>query len=428
MVELAVAAGIITLSLLALAYTAGIAFQDIALSRQRQSANSLANEAIEQARGLPFDDLAKGLASWDLSGDPNIVTCGVSKCFDGERIPTSGYPVDEVLPPLVPHVHTATVGPTTYTVAVYVTHFENVLDSRTFRLNAVVTWAGTVRQGASTRVQTQTVAFSPEGCVDPSKHPFAAPCQPFVYANAASDEGEVVITGSIDELDLERATIFLPGQTSSMQVEQISAAQGTVETSGAALKVIGQSEQLVGHSQASSGADNDPSQPQSDYSTASTGVVAGGSLVEADDENRLSLFAQGGDAGQTTSTTSATLNPPNFCPDWMGVNQNDALPCGNSNGAAAGEMWATLQLEEDDDEFGEATLVYFEPASTGGVAYTNRALLPEDATCVAAVGHPPVHRRPVSRRPLRRAGSVPHAHRMAGIPRIPHRVPGRGVG
>src|SRR5688572_24873698 len=49
-VELMVAQGIILVSLLSLAYTATVGFQDIALARQREGANALANRVIEQVR------------------------------------------------------------------------------------------------------------------------------------------------------------------------------------------------------------------------------------------------------------------------------------------------------------------------------------------------------------------------------------------
>src|SRR5919204_5702606 len=94
LVELMVAIGVILVSLIALAYTAGLAFTDEALARQRQSATGLASQAVEQARALPFDTLAKGLSSnaasdATVSTDTAITTCGTDKCYNGEPIPTA---------------------------------------------------------------------------------------------------------------------------------------------------------------------------------------------------------------------------------------------------------------------------------------------------------------------------------------------------
>src|SRR5204863_9211335 len=75
LIELVIAATIILTAVLALAYTATLGFSGIALSRQRDGANGLANKMMEQIRGLPFDTIRKGLSSTDLAGDSSIVAC-----------------------------------------------------------------------------------------------------------------------------------------------------------------------------------------------------------------------------------------------------------------------------------------------------------------------------------------------------------------
>src|SRR5438067_11062830 len=93
LIELMVAIGVILVSLLALAYTAGLAFTDEALARQRQSATGLASQAIEQVRALPFDTMAKGLSSnaatdATVTTDTATTTCGTDKSYQGEPLPT----------------------------------------------------------------------------------------------------------------------------------------------------------------------------------------------------------------------------------------------------------------------------------------------------------------------------------------------------
>src|SRR5215831_2259712 len=135
LIELMIAMTLVLVSLLAIAYTVLSGFQDIALARQRQSATGLANQVIEQARALPLDTVVRGLSNTDLasSGDPYIkkgVCAGATEyCLqvDGlnEEIPRGDNPN---VVPLVPHTQPATstkIGPTQYTVRVYVSYYQN---------------------------------------------------------------------------------------------------------------------------------------------------------------------------------------------------------------------------------------------------------------------------------------------------------------
>src|SRR5918999_3948316 len=129
LVETVFAMGVMFMALLLLASTAIVGFAGSGLGRQRQTANSLANQVVEQARGLPYETLGLGLSSSDLGSDANIVDCSGTYKFNtcsGEVIVHSpGLPTT---PPLVPHV--ATVGPptqpSTYTTKTYVTQASGV--------------------------------------------------------------------------------------------------------------------------------------------------------------------------------------------------------------------------------------------------------------------------------------------------------------
>ncbi len=219
MIELIIAMGVILTAVLAMAYTATIGFSDIALARQRQGANGLADQAMEQIRGLPFDAIKKGLATWDVGTDPNIVTCGTLKCYKplNETIPTSGYPVPPNNPkitPLVPHVKTIKVGSTTYTVSAYVTYYKNdTTQFSTYRAIVTVTWTNTSRHGVSSRVENQSILYSGNGCLSTATHPCAAPCQPFFYGTAASATGHVDVTGNLPSADFSRGVSQTPPST-----------------------------------------------------------------------------------------------------------------------------------------------------------------------------------------------------------------------
>jgi prepilin-type N-terminal cleavage/methylation domain-containing protein len=369
LIELMVAVGVMLVALLALAYTATIGFRDIALARQRQSASGLANQTIEQMRALPFDVLKKGLANVDLNGggDPNITACGANYCYGGEAIPRGANPN---VVPLVPHTQTIPVGPTVYTVRAYVTHYNNITTNNTYRLTVVVTWPNPARRGVSSRVQTQTIAYSGTGCLSTLNHPFAAPCQPFFYANGVADAGVFRITGSLSGVNLSEATLTMPEWSSNMQIEQISAVQGIATSSSGSITVAGNPATTSGGQRATSGADNDPAQPGNDYQK--TTVVGSASPITVNggpgQVNSLTVTPSSGDPGATVSTTDASLTQ--ICP-LVGVGEIDLQPCGSSTEQQVSAMTAAIGLKKKFD-LGTGTL--FSIAASPGVSssYSNR--------------------------------------------------------
>jgi prepilin-type N-terminal cleavage/methylation domain-containing protein len=377
LIELMVAIGIILVALLAMAYVATIGFSDIALARQRQSANGLANETIEQVRALPFDTLKAGLANSDIGADANITvnTCGIPPptlyCYGGERIPTGNNPG---VVPLVPHQRSTVVGPTTYTVSTYVTYFNNDVTSNAFRITVLVNWTNPARRGVSTQVQTQTVAFSGEGCLSEATHPFAGPCQPFFYGNASAAQGRVEVTGEIADIEFESAKVLTTSESSNLQVEQISSTQGIAQASGATMKVLNQAEEISGTELETSGAENDPSAPGLDYESIAL-LGSGGSLqaVDGNGRNSITVANSAGDTGSSTSTTSASIvNPIYPCP-LTGLSENDYQPCGSSKSNQLGTMFTDLVLRKNTD-LGTARLMEILAPPAQGSSFTHRQL------------------------------------------------------
>jgi prepilin-type N-terminal cleavage/methylation domain-containing protein len=396
LVELMVAIGVILVSLLALAYTAGLAFTDEALARQRQSATGLASQAIEQARALPFDTLAKGLSSnpasdGTISTDPAITTCGTDKCYNGEPIPQSNYSAGTVIKPLVPHTQTFTVGPTAYTVKTYVTFYQGNKTSNTFRVTAVVTWTATERATASHTTQIQSVFYSPTGCLSTATHPFSAPCQPFLYGTAASDSGHVDITGSIQTVaNFDRATVWLPADDSDQQIEQTASVHGFAYTGGVSIVYPGNPEVFQGKNQQTSGADNDPASPNNDYSAPAPYTQGSPpAIVNSGALGSLTLNASAGDTTSTVSTTSA--GAAHTCLNSAGLNQTDGQPCGNGTQQQRGTLSAAFDVVAGVSDLGPATLVQIGPAGTPGYAYTNRDIAPQPTSCTTTTKDGCVH-------------------------------------
>src|SRR5206468_1636258 len=81
--------------------------------------------------------------------------------------------------PLYPHNTTMTVRSQVFTVATYVTYYNNSTTSRAFRITANVSWSSGLRgSGVVRSVQTQTVIYSSSGtgsgsgCGSTANHPF----------------------------------------------------------------------------------------------------------------------------------------------------------------------------------------------------------------------------------------------------------------
>ncbi len=395
-VEMVVAATVLLTSMLSLAYTATLGFTDTALARQRQSASGLANQAIEQIRALPFDTLTKGLSSNDptIGADTSITTCGSARCYGGEQIPMSGYAAGTTLSPLVPHLRTVTVGPTVFTVSAYVTYFQNATTISTYRATAVVSWAGGDRPGAAHRVTLQTIVYSPSGCLSTATHPYAAPCQPFLYAAATSGQGSVGITGTIDGVTFDRASVWLAGGNVNQQIEQTSSQQGHAWTGGVSLDPAGSGdEQYSGRTQATSGADNDPSTPGNEYDSQTVGPQSLGAVITVGDAggSHLTLTPSSGDTGTTTSTTSA--GGANACSNAQAVPQMDGLLCGASESLQAGTSSIVLALVVGGTDLGSASLVSLGPSPSDhpGFAFANRDAAPETGVCATTSGDGCVH-------------------------------------
>src|SRR4029079_4998931 len=126
---LMVATGVMMVAVVAMLWTTLAGFRGIATARRRQTANGLANKAMEQIRALPFETLKHGLSNSDLSSttDSRITKTGSGSSavytFGGEQMPHGDNPTTV---PLVPHQATAVKNNLTYTISAYLTYYNNV--------------------------------------------------------------------------------------------------------------------------------------------------------------------------------------------------------------------------------------------------------------------------------------------------------------
>ena len=383
LIELMIAITLILVSLLAIAYTVLNGFQDVALARQRQSATGLANQAIEQARALPLDTVVRGLSNADLaasigngpSKDTNIKkgVCGASTEYClvldnlNEQIPRGDNPN---VVPLVPHTQplaNTKIGATQYTVRVYLSYYQNNPALNTLRLTAIVTWAGLERAGTNHRVDVQSLIAEPPGCLSTRTHPFAAPCQPFLYSASSNGAGHIDVAGQLGGKTVDHVSLFLPTYSSALQVEQVSAVQGTASTAGVSAQFSGDTESTGIGGSVSSASDNDPAQSSPAYQTASVPPQSGATLALSDGGSTLTATKFGAGSGTTTSTVSATTSPMNYCPNMTGLpNLTTALPCGGSTAQLGGAGSIQLSVKKDGNDLGSAFLAQVNAPSCGG--------------------------------------------------------------
>jgi type II secretory pathway pseudopilin PulG len=398
LIELVLATGVLAMVMSSLAFLGTSAFTDAAVARNRQTATGLANQALEQVRALPYDTVSQGLLTSDLEAgtDPLVTaTDGVYK-YNGETIPnhTNTAAVD----PLVPHRTTKTIDNTDYSVAAYVTYLGDDATSRSFRVTAYVSWTSGLRAGVNKFVQAQTIVYSPvgtPGCGSTATHPFAAPCQPFLYGTSDISEGGITIapySGStgISCLSLDKAALWLPTESTNMQLEQIESVASSARTSGVELSGADGSNTLLGRQVVTAGSDSDPSQPKPEYDTQTVGtdatVQTSATASLGGCSNSLQVTSSGGDTASATATVlSSALHACANSADPP-TNMLDSLPCGNAVATQGGSMRAQLNL----NGLGNAILASV-AGTPGSAADTNFDASPQTASCTSTAGDGCIH-------------------------------------
>lgn len=368
LIEVGVALAVMFVALLALAQAALVGYRDVALARQRQGAAEVANQVLEQVRGIPYETLKKGLSSADLTGDSNIVACSGTYYFR-DCPPTAGAEklvhssgLSNVTP-LVPHV--GTYGPpdypNTYTWRVYVTEASDVGAAGAYRVWAIVEWTNAARAGVRNEVESQSLVYAPEGCQDTATHPFGAPCQAFHLGSATISQGGTVTSGPLDGADYESMGLELLAETTSTQVEQITRVEGTLSLPGGRSTVAGVAT-TAGRAGTATQADTDPATPGDDYESDSVPLQSPGVVTVLGTGGTLSVNVGGSDLGSSISAVAAGGSTP--C-----NSQADGRPCGFGTGTQAGALTHTYALPSDG---GTATLVQVATSSTPNTVYARR--------------------------------------------------------
>lgn len=381
LLETVIAITVIFGALLTLSYAATIGFQYESLARQKQTATGIADQIMEQTRGLAWDRITAGHLSSDLTADPNLVTscagdaAGVYRLLSctaqtgrpgsGERVVAGASSCASSSPdcvvPLVRHTGQITQNNIEYTWRTYDTNNCPTLTTggcaatTPYRVTVIVTWTGG-RVAPNKIVQVQSLFWSPTGCRSTSTHPFAAPCQPFFLGVSSVAQGNINVTGTVAGTTFESGDLSTSGVQSSVQQEQLSQAEGSFSQSGVRLVDSLGAATAAGDVAASSAADTDPGTGASTWSevTCGTSVLCAGGSVSTGSSNTVVLTAPGGETAQSDSTTAA--GAANICPPPPDTGQTDGKPCSGSRIQQGGELSAVVTLNGAATPLGNATL------------------------------------------------------------------------
>jgi len=407
LLETVIAITVIFSALLALAYTATIGFGYESLARQKLTATGIADQIMEQVRGLAWDRITAGHLSTDLTGDTNLVTgcagdaAGVYRflsCAPGAT-PGSGEQVvalaqacpvgsPDCVYPLVRHTGQIVQNNITYDWKTYDTNncpsstSTGCTTTTPYRLTVTVTWTGG-RAAVNKIVQVQSLFWSPGGCRSTATHPFAAPCQPFFYGVANLPPGNVNISGTVDQTSFSNGDLFTSGVDSSVQQEQLSQVQGSFTQSGVRLVDDSGTQTAGGTIAATSAADTDPGTASNAYSRVQCGDVGypcSGGSVSTGGTNSVTLTAPDGETAESDSTTTA--GTPNVCPPPSDAAQSDQKACGGSRIQQGSALLAVLSLASANPALGSATVGQIAAASSSpNKTFVDRVQNPSTSLC-----------------------------------------------
>lgn len=322
LIETVVSIGVIFVALTSLAYTATIGFAHLAIARERQSGNQIANLVLEQVRGLTYGQVKEGLSDSDLAGDANIVSCP-DGAYYYKTCPAANPSSEKLVhtaglsnrAPLVPHV--TAYGPpsyvNTYTAKVYVTQALNVPTSGAYRVTVEVSWTNTEASGTTAKISSQTLVYSPDGTTDTNVNPVPGVSAPFFYGTSSLSRGSGVVTpnagvsggtGVAGLSTWDSLTEDLYSLDANIQQQTLTKVDGQATVSGAR-KVVSGVETIASGTSGISNADDDPNTASGTYSTPGALTQAGTTMA----------LTGGGNSLQVQTSYGAPCVQPN--PVWF---------------------------------------------------------------------------------------------------------------
>jgi Tfp pilus assembly protein PilV len=376
--ETVIALMVIFASMTALAYAATIGFKYSGYGRDRIQASGIANRIMEDIRGLAYTKITSGIPSTELASDSRIKSCAGTYRFEscsGEKMVSSTFAAGYTAAWLKPHTGTMTIGNLDVTYGTYVTN--NTPTTTPYRVTVIVQWSnGAIANAPNNSVRLQSLFWSPSGCVNPSTHPFAAPCQPFFYGQVESPQPRLDVTGQIHDfaVDFDSFTLTRPGLSAATQEEQTK--QLNVVTTLSGLTFIDSTgTNTTGNQQTTSDAD--------DEVETTAGTTAGGTFttvgalslshLNADCCNQIGLIASvpAGEQEHRSASVAAKVTDAYACPT-TGTRETDSLSCAGGHVRAAGTTTVSIPVTHVTSGVGAANLVRIVASGVDTIATIDR--------------------------------------------------------
>ena len=376
--ETVIAVMVVFASLTALAYTASIGFRYVGYGRDRIQATGMANRVMEDIRGLAYTKITNGISSTELSSDTRIKSCSGVYRFEtcsGEKIVSSTFAASYEAAWLVPHTAQLSVGNLDFTYHTYVTN--NSPTTTPYRVTVIIEWTnGAIARAPNNSVRLQSLFWSPNGCVNPNTHPFAAPCQPFFYSQVEAPQARLDVTGQLHDfaIDFDSLAITLPGISAAVQEEQTTQLNAATTLSGIQF-VDSTGTTNAGNTQTTSEADDEG---ETSAVTASGGnstnpTPYAASRLNADCCNQIGLVASvaSGDQEHRATSVDAALADTYACPT-TGVRETDLLPCAGGHIRQVGTITVAIPVSHVTSTVGSANLLRIVGPATDTTATIDR--------------------------------------------------------
>lgn len=347
--------GLIFTALIIMAGTMLSSFAAVGFSRQRTEATALADQALEQMRALPANQLF--MSTGDIATDGQLLPSGcvsTGTCtFNGRTVPMTNFGAAPPTTPLVPsHIATRTAlpGTTTYTVASYLTLDPTDASNQTLVATVQVKWNNPQKGGVQPNVQVESKIYNGKfSDAGPGVHTFAATAQGL--------PGGILVSGTLLNRSLANLAMNFPSVTAGLNGTSLP---GTTD--------VGRAGNAVSSTVA---ADT--------VSAASVALVSTGAASASAQSLAGAIPAVNGTNTQTANPTVLSL------PGSSGLNVGSIV--GNFAAGASNKTDAIAATQAD----GRATIPSGNmPASTLGLGYgrsvaTQTGLISADLSLLGAV-------------------------------------------
>ena len=276
---------------------------------------------------------------------------------------------------LKPHTGTLTVGNLDVTYGAYVTN--NTPTTTPYRVTVIVQWSnGAIANAPNNSVRLQSLFWSPSGCVNPSTHPFSAPCQPFFYGQVDSPQPRLDVTGQIHDfaVDFDSFTLTRPGLSAATQEEQTKQLNAITTLSGLT-SIDSTGTNTTGNQEATSDADDEVETTAATTAGGTVTTIGALSLshLNADCCNQIGLIASvpAGEQEHRSTSVAAKGTDTYACPT-TGTRETDSLSCAGGHVRAAGTTTVSIPVTHVTSSVGAANLVRIVASGVDTIATIDR--------------------------------------------------------